>query len=681
MLGILKTGAAYVPVDPEYPQERIDYILNNSQCDLLLTPDVYSKEDLHSCSIEDVENESSPDDIAYIIYTSGSTGKPKGVIITHESAVNTILDINQKFQVNEDDRFIGLSSICFDLSVYDIFGALSSGASIVQIKDQRDIQEVIETIDKYGITIWNSVPAIMDLTIEFIESMKEYQDNELRLVLLSGDWIPLILPEKIRKYFGKAQINSLGGATEASIWSIYYPINEINPEWKSIPYGMPLANQKFYVLNYAGQVCPVEVEGELYIGGIGLAQGYKNDDTKTKNAFIEHPTLGRLYKTGDHGVLRKEGYIEFLGRKDQQIKIRGYRVELGEVSNQLLEHKNVQQAVVIDQVDSNGKKFLCAYIVVDDEKVMGSIREYLAQKLPEYMIPQYFVKLEQLPLTPNGKIDRKVLLALEIRKNKLEEKAPKLLTRTENIIKQLIGEVLHVGDISLNESFFELGGSSIHLIQMHRKLEQLYPGKSKITDMFIYNTVSKLAKFIDKNDIEISKAQNIYTAEGKITALLTQKIRSIAHKEKVQLEDLLIAFSTYLFTKITNKMNMKVQTLLDSENVKTITLDMNNLHDFNTMFKEIYKQRKQSINIKTTNNKHLESNNFDYLMYNQTFLKGKIDPLALSNTSIEVKELNNIVHFTIKSNKERIAMHTLQELSNMFIKLIEMIISKYSIKG
>lgn len=681
ILGILKTGAAYVPVDPEYPQERIDYILNNSQCDLLLTPDVYSKEDLHSCSIEDVENESSPDDIAYIIYTSGSTGKPKGVIITHESAINTILDINQKFQVNEDDRFIGLSSICFDLSVYDIFGALSSGASIVQIKDQRDIQEVIETIDKYGITIWNSVPAIMDLTIEFIESMKEYQDNELRLVLLSGDWIPLILPEKIRKYFGKAQINSLGGATEASIWSIYYPINEINPEWKSIPYGMPLANQKFYVLNYAGQVCPVEVEGELYIGGIGLAQGYKNDDTKTKNAFIEHPTLGRLYKTGDHGVLRKEGYIEFLGRKDQQIKIRGYRVELGEVSNQLLEHKNVQQAVVIDQVDSNGKKFLCAYIVVDDEKVMGSIREYLAQKLPEYMIPQYFVKLEQLPLTPNGKIDRKVLLALEIRKNKLEEKAPKLLTRTENIIKQLIGEVLHVGDISLNESFFELGGSSIHLIQMHRKLEQLYPGKCKITDMFIYNTVSKLAKFIDKNDIEISKAQNIYTAEGKITALLTQKIRSIAHKEKVQLEDLLIAFSTYLFTKITNKMNMKVQTLLDSENVKTITLDMNNLHDFNTMFKEIYKQRKQSINIKTTNNKHLESNNFDYLMYNQTFLKGKIDPLALSNTSIEVKELNNIVHFTIKSNKERIAMHTLQELSNMFIKLIEMIISKYSIKG
>ncbi|MEB8836650.1 AMP-binding protein, partial [Bacillus cereus] len=145
ILGILKTGAAYVPVDPEYPQERIDYILNNSQCDLLLTPDVYSKEGLHSCSIEDVENENSPDDIAYIIYTSGSTGKPKGVIITHESAVNTILDMNQKFQVNEDDRFIGLSSICFDLSVYDIFGALSSGASIVQIKDQRDIQEVIET--------------------------------------------------------------------------------------------------------------------------------------------------------------------------------------------------------------------------------------------------------------------------------------------------------------------------------------------------------------------------------------------------------------------------------------------------------------------------------------------------------------------------------------------------------
>ncbi|MRA88239.1 AMP-binding protein, partial [Bacillus thuringiensis] len=377
------------------------------------------------------------------------------------------------------------------------FGALSSGASIVQIKDQRDIQEVIETIDKYGITIWNSVPAIMDLTIEFIESMKEYQGNELRLVLLSGDWIPLTLPEKIRKYFGKAQINSLGGATEASIWSIYYPINEINPEWKSIPYGMPLANQKFYVLNYAGQVCPVEVEGELYIGGIGLAQGYKNDDTKTKNAFIEHPTLGRLYKTGDHGVLRKEGYIEFLGRKDQQIKIRGYRVELGEVSNQLLEHKNVQQAVVIDQVDSNGKKFLCAYIVVDDEKVMETIREYLVQKLPEYMIPQYFVKLEQLPLTPNGKIDRKVLPEPKLIEDDKSLNIEYPNTEVEKKIGSIWEGVLGISPIDIHSDFLKLGGNSIAMIQVVNSINKEFKINVGIKKFIELRTIFKLSKEIE----------------------------------------------------------------------------------------------------------------------------------------------------------------------------------------
>ncbi len=263
-------------------------------------------------------------------------------MVKHKAAANTIIDINNKFNVNEEDRIIGLSSMCFDLSVYDIFGALSSGAALVMINDQRDIKNINDVIKKHDISIWNSVPAIMDMLLDNIGidygtevdyrqssygnevavDYSSYSDNDsLRLVLLSGDWIPLTLPEKIQNKFSNAEVISLGGATEASIWSIYYPVEEVQMDWKSIPYGIPLANQKFYVLNYNKDICPVEVIGELYIGGDGLAEGYMNDEEKTNNAFINHPDLGRLYNTGDYGVLHREGYIEFFGRKDQQIKI------------------------------------------------------------------------------------------------------------------------------------------------------------------------------------------------------------------------------------------------------------------------------------------------------------------------------------------------------------------------
>ncbi|WP_235440415.1 AMP-binding protein, partial [Bacillus cereus] len=236
----------------------------------------------------------------------------------------TIQDINQKYEVNEDDRIIGISSMCFDLSVYDIFGALSTGAMLVMIRDPRDMQELIRTVERRGITIWNTVPAIMDLALEQVGSHFEYPS--LRLVLHSGDWIPLSLPEKIKRHFPIAEVVSLGGATEASIWSIYYPIKQVASHWNSIPYGMPLANQTYYVLNYEKKMCPVGVIGDLYIGGVGLAKGYVNDKKKTNEAFVSHPDFGLIYKTGDCGKMHSEGYIEFLGRQDYQVKIQGYRV-------------------------------------------------------------------------------------------------------------------------------------------------------------------------------------------------------------------------------------------------------------------------------------------------------------------------------------------------------------------
>ena len=357
ILGILKAGAAYVAIDPEYPEERKKYILSHSESVMCLDADFYEREEICEYSSEPPAIGYTPYDLAYIIYTSGSTGTPKGVSITQGAVMNTVLDINQKFHVTAEDKIIGLSSMCFDLSLYDIFGCLSTGATLVEVPDIHDVYNLAKVIKEEGITIWNSVPAIMEMMLDNTVqeetdfwSMEEssqvnvsLEESSLRLVLLSGDWIPVNLPDRIRKEYENAEVVSLGGATEASIWSIYYPIGEVNPEWTSIPYGMPLANQTYYVLNYRLEDCPIGVTGELYIGGKGLAQGYYRDPEKTAEAFIEHPAYGRIYRTGDYGVMTEKGYIIFQGRKDYQVKISGHRIELGEIESRLLQHKSVRK--------------------------------------------------------------------------------------------------------------------------------------------------------------------------------------------------------------------------------------------------------------------------------------------------------------------------------------------------
>ncbi len=495
LMAVLKAGAAYVPIDPDHPYERQTYILENSSCKILLDSDLYETMEISSYADGDLTPVAEPEDTAYVIYTSGSTGRPKGVIITHQAASNTIQDINRKFEVNEEDRIIGISSMCFDLSVYDIFGTLSAGATLVMIRDPRDMRELVRTVERRGITIWNTVPAIMDLALDHVGS--HFENISLRLVLLSGDWIPLPLPAKINRHFPVADVISLGGATEASIWSIYWPIEQVEANWKSIPYGKPLANQTYYVLNYDQKMCPVGVIGDLYIGGAGLAQGYLNDDQKTKDAFIMHPEFGPIYKTGDCGRMRPEGYIEFLGRQDYQVKIQGYRVELEEISHCLLTYPDVDQAVVIDQTDERGMKFLVGYVVAQQEIDEKALRKHLMEHLPEYMIPAHLVHLEQLPLTPNGKLDRKALPVPKKQRNAEKFVAPQ--AGLEKILASVWQEVLNVEQIGANDHFFALGGDSIKAIQVSARLfVQGYHLDTK--SLFEFPVLRDVARTIKKLD-------------------------------------------------------------------------------------------------------------------------------------------------------------------------------------
>lgn len=509
ILGILKAGAAYIPIDPDYPEEGRAYISSDSQYKIMLESDCYMKKDMSKYPVEKPEVAALSRENAYVIYTSGSTGRPKGVIITHKAAVNTILDINKRIAVDEKDRILGISSMCFDLSVYDIFGALSTGAALVMIPDQRDIKNISKALTEYGITIWNSVPAIMDLCVEHING-RYCENNTLRMIMLSGDWIPLKLPEKLWRKFPKASIISLGGATEASIWSCYYPVSAVEKGWKSIPYGWPLSNQRLYVLDKSMQMCPVSVKGEIYIGGDGLAKGYLNDGDKTAKAFIRHEKLGNLYRTGDFGVFHKEGYIEFCGRLDQQVKIRGYRIELGEIEQKLLRHKDIKEAILTVKEDSSKNKYLCAYITGDKELTTNELRTFLSKELPDYMIPAHFVRLEKIPLTPNGKIDRNALPEPlgNVNIGSIYE-APR--DEIEMLLTDIWKDILKVNNIGINDSFFELGGYSLKATSFISKIGKLLNMEIPLEKIYLYNTIKEFAEYIrtEMNDAAKRDHNNI----------------------------------------------------------------------------------------------------------------------------------------------------------------------------
>lgn len=505
IIGILMVGAAYVPVEVEFPEERKTFILKNSQCRALLDGDDSQK--IYNV-ISDNKTEDKLDATAYIIYTSGSTGQPKGVEISNKAIVNTILDMIDKFEINQKDKILGLSSMCFDLSVFDIFASFTTGATLVQIGDPRDVSEVLTLIEEEGITITNSTPSIMELYVN--NSKEDYINNTLRLSLLSGDWIALSLPDKIKKLFSHCNVVSLGGATEASIWSIYYPIEKIDDSWKSIPYGYPLSNQKMYILNYEHKLCPYGIEGEIYIGGQGVAKGYINDESKTKETFIEHRTLGRLYKTGDFGLMTQENYIQFLGRKDNQVKLNGYRIELEEIEAVMKKYPKIMDgavSIIKNEVDSD---ILCAFYVMDEE-FLPELKMFMKSFLPNYMIPTEFMKLDSIPLTTNGKIDRNALRMKKICKKDIVEKGIKNNISLEQKLIGILKNVFPTKDvINTKDNFFELGLNSISMVNLIGEIEKELGIQIKFKEFLKANNIQELSEILNELSSEVVVCNNGY---------------------------------------------------------------------------------------------------------------------------------------------------------------------------
>ncbi|MCG7409834.1 amino acid adenylation domain-containing protein [Paenibacillus sp. ACRRX] len=361
VLGVLSAGAVYVPIDAKQPELRRLSMLEQAGVRYVLTcadtglqwPDSLTTievDQLPPMQDHTVHCECDPDLPAYIIYTSGSTGQPKGVVMSHRAVANTITDLNRRFNINHNDRVLGLAQLSFDLSVYDIFGPLSVGGTVVYPSDERrtDPSHWAELIEQHNVTVWNTVPALMQMLMAYLNGETGNCLPDLRLVFLSGDWIPLTLPDLIMSRLPEVQLVSMGGATEAAIWSIYHRYTGLQEDWCSIPYGRPLDNQSFRILDDRMRDCPVWVSGELYISGDGLSDGYLGNEAATQERFIRHPSDGeRLYRTGDLGRYTPGGEIEFLGREDNQVKIKGHRIELGEIESALQQHPVVAAAGVV----------------------------------------------------------------------------------------------------------------------------------------------------------------------------------------------------------------------------------------------------------------------------------------------------------------------------------------------
>lgn len=509
-LGVMMAGSAYLPISCEEAPERLLDILTQGDVKIILTShqlipqlshidatiiDLTNEEDWYVKSYEKLATLHQKTDLAYVIFTSGSTGIPKGVMIEHQAALNTIQDINERFCVRSTDKVYGLSALNFDLSVYDIFGTLAAGGTLIlpAEDDRKDPAIWLKDVEHHGITIWNSVPALMKMFCDYVALEESNNRTSIRLVMLSGDWIPLQLPNQIRAVCAEnTEIMSLGGATEASIWSIFYPILHIDPNWKSIPYGYPMWNQQFHIFNESLEPVPAGVVGDLYIAGAGLSSGYWKDETRTHQSFILHPTMKkRLYKTGDLGRYDENGIIEFLGRKDYQVKIRGYRIELGEVENQLEKLDSIEQAVVIER-DGRLLGFVTAKIQIDSDLEIAKLKN----KLPEYMLPSQLYQLEKMPLTSNGKININILPEIKSLEKKLV--AP-LKTDLEKSIARVWSTVLKVEKIGSDDNFFALGGHSLLALETINLLKKEINFSVSLKTLFESKNLRDFAELIEKS--------------------------------------------------------------------------------------------------------------------------------------------------------------------------------------
>ncbi|WP_051767520.1 non-ribosomal peptide synthetase [Streptomyces sp. NRRL S-37] len=531
-LSVIAAGGAYVPLGVDWPPARVDALLGRHGVGRVLADAEGARllaalERPVTVLALDAPEPPAPtaplpvppaDDLAYVIFTSGSTGVPKGVAIPHGGLLNTVQDMVERFGVGPEDRLLSLSELHFDLSAFDLFGGLCAGGTVVVPPSgpRPDPELWAEWVRRSGATVWNTVPALLEMLLDHLgEERAAAVLGGLRLVLLSGDWVPLDLPDRVRRAAPKAEVVALGGATEASIWSNYHVVDRIDPSWKSVPYGLPLANQRYHVLDADFADVPHWVPGELFIAGDGLATEYYGQPELTEARFPRHPRTGeRLYRTGDHARYRPDGVLEFLGRVDSQVKVRGYRVDLLEVEQRLAAQAGVRAAACV-VTGTGAAARLIAFLVTgprdegapDDGTDLDpvALRTRLGAALPSYAVPSAFHTVPALPLTANGKRDARALLALAEEHAATERdagrggpsgRAPR--TERETALARLWQEVCGTAVRSVDDDFFAAGGSSVSAVRLVRRIGEEFGVRLPLSSLFEASTIAGQCALLDQ---------------------------------------------------------------------------------------------------------------------------------------------------------------------------------------
>ncbi|MGE5329382.1 MAG: amino acid adenylation domain-containing protein [Deltaproteobacteria bacterium] len=510
ILAILKSGGCYLPIDPEYPQERIEYMLQDSAAKILLTQkDLAGKVQFRGEVIEidnnnlyqgddsNLENLNKPNDLIYVIYTSGSTGNPKGVMLEHRNISNFITGITNRISFNDKDVILCITTISFDIFVLETWLPLSKGIKIVLTSEsqQIDMGELSKVIAENEVSMIQMTPSRMKLLLEDPRAEKVF--DSLRTIMLGGEALPQPLFEALKNKT-KARIYNMYGPTETAVWS---SVKDLTDE-TNITLGEPIANTQFYILNKNVKSQPFNIDGELCISGEGLARGYFNRPELTAEKYVQNPFIDRqkIYKTGDLVRRLPDGSIKFIGRIDDQVKIRGFRIELSEIKSCLMVYQYIKDAVVLASKESDSPNTLYSYYISDSEIDIDKLREYLLKKLPNYMVPSFFVQVDSFPQTPNGKLDKKALLSsLNVPKVGYDDNPS---NDTEEIILNCWKRQLRNNNIGVNDSFFTVGGDSLSIITIISELLN-HKWDLKMQDFYDYPTVREIAnKIIGANTQE-----------------------------------------------------------------------------------------------------------------------------------------------------------------------------------
>ena len=622
MLGVLKHGSSYIPIAPDYPAARVQYMLDKSACAALITV----KEQQESITYDGkwlfsfdstvgtstFKREISAQDLAYIIFTSGSTGQPKGVMIEHRTLVNFLHGMNDVLALPLRTNMLGLTTVSFDIFVLEVFLTLMRGGTLVLTDEmtQRDPSRQISLIKEKHVNVLQATPSRLQLMLAVMTPQEAF--STIDVLLVGGEALPKALLNKLQQA-KNIKIVNVYGPTETTVWSSAIDLSQAS----EVVLGGPIANTKFYVLEKNRNLCPIGKPGDLYIAGNCLARGYLNDSEKTDKAFVENPFAQgtKMYATGDRAAWTEEGTLRFVGREDKQVKLRGHRVELQEIEQVLNNHPSIAQTAVIVSEAGEGNSVLVAYIVksghVDESinfdnhpELTETLRNYVRRYLPEYMVPAFFVQLKSLPLTPNGKIDRLSLpnVVQDILPGHNNESQPHL-DDIDHVIFSLWKQILNTSHIGFHDSFFDLGGNSFSLVTMHGKLNQHYPGALEVADIFANPTIVSLKEKILRHlngqvlfpetplpeaYFETQKSDKVYERfTARLSGTVNANLIAFAARQSTDVEKLICAYLCFYLNRISKSDDINISTYNTEEKIQKLTIDFNAITSFSALIKTV----------------------------------------------------------------------------------------------